>query len=165
MAANPCPCGNLGIKGKTCLCSMQELLRYRRKLGGPLLDRVDIRVPVEPVSPAALIGAEGESSSSIRSRVEAAIRLQTERYGQGSGLNARLSPGSIEKHCRLKPEAARAFQSEVYRLALSSRACHSILKVARTIADLSESDAIEETQLREAIGLRRFGDGDEIWPC
>jgi magnesium chelatase family protein len=176
MAANPCPCGNLGRKGKVCLCSIQELQRYRRKLGGPLLDRIDIRVPVEAVSPAALIGPAGESSSVIRARVEAAMRIQMERYRpetEGaapssidgcSPLNARLSAGNVERHCRLEPAASQVFQYAVQRLALSSRACHSVLKVARTIADLAGRNDIGEEQLEEAVQYRRFGDGDDIWP-
>lgn len=173
MAANPCPCGNLGRKGRACLCSIQELQRYRRKLGGPLLDRIDIRVPVEPAPPEVILGPAGESSAVVRARVRAAIERQVERYceatpagggGRRSRLNARLEPNLVERHCRLEPEAARAFQFAVQRLSLSSRACHSILKVARTIADLAERDAVGEEQVLEAVQYRRFGDGDEVWP-
>ena len=120
MAANPCPCGNLGRKGKACLCSIQELQRYRRKLGGPLLDRIDIRVPVEPTPPELLLGPAGESSAIVRARVDAAMRIQADRY-RGVGrfsrtdrvmapLNARLGPGRVERYCRLESEAARAFR-------------------------------------------------------
>lgn len=179
MAANPCPCGNLGSKGKACLCSIQELQRYRRKLGGPLLDRIDIRVPVEPTSPESLLGPPGEDSVAVRARVEAAMRIQTERYALEGldasslrvdwrrfpvSLNARLNPGMIERYCRLEASAVRAFQYSVQRLSLSSRACHSILKIARTIADLAERDEIGEEQVLEAIQHRRFGEGDEVWP-
>jgi magnesium chelatase family protein len=177
MAANPCPCGNLGRKGKACLCSIQELQRYRRKLGGPLLDRIDIRVPVEPISPESLLGPAGESSASVRARVEAAIDLQFARYGhpaqsrdlnpEGSRdrrLNGRMDPSSVEKYCRLEGAAMMVFQSAMQRLSLSSRACHSILKVARTIADLANARAIDEVHILEAVQYRRFGDGDEIWP-
>jgi len=173
MAANPCPCGNLGRKGKSCLCSIQELQRYKRKIGGPLLDRIDIRVPVEPTTPATLLGPPGESGAAVRERVEAAIRLQTERYAResitltSSGqalVNARLKPGQVETYCRLDFDAVSVFQLAVQRLDLSSRACHSILKIARTIADLEGRDAIGEEHLLEAVQHRRFGDGDEIWP-
>jgi magnesium chelatase family protein len=179
MAANPCPCGNLGRKGKVCLCSIQDIQRYRRKLGGPLLDRIDIRVAVEPTSPESLLGPPGEDSAAIRSRVEAAIRIQSERYAledphslglhvtcerDSVSLNARLNPGMVERFCRLESGAGHAFQHSVQRLSLSSRACHSILKVARTIADLAEREDIGEEQVLEAVQHRRFGDGDEIWP-
>jgi magnesium chelatase family protein len=173
MAANPCPCGNLGRKGRACLCSIQELQRYRRKLGGPLLDRIDIRVPVEPAPPEVILGPAGESSTAVRARVEAAMRRQVERYheekpagegGRAAMLNARIDPSMVERYCRLEAEAARAFRFAVQRLSLSSRACHSILKVARTIADLAECETIGEEQVLEAVQHRRFGDGDEIWP-
>ena len=171
MAANPCPCGNLGRKGRACLCSIQELQRYKRKIGGPLLDRIDIRVAVEPTPPEVLLGREGESTSAVRSRVEAAIRIQAERYGGGrnresrfSRMNARLLPGQVERHCRLEARAIAPFQRAVQRLDLSSRACHSILKIARTIADLEGRAEIGEAQVLEALRYRRFGDGDEVWP-
>jgi len=173
MAANPCPCGNLGRKGRACVCSIQELQRYRRKLGGPLLDRIDIRVPVEPTPVEAILGPPGESSAEVRRRVEAAMARQGERYsltGVDGGppcsarLNARLDPSGLERHCRLVPGAARAFQSAVQRLALSSRACNSILKVARTIADLAGAEELGEGHVLEAVQYRRFGDGDDIWP-
>ncbi len=173
MAANPCPCGNLGRKGKACLCSIQELQRYRRKIGGPLLDRIDIRVPVEPTPAEALLGPAGERGAAVRRRVEAAITLQGERYRREGGLgegprkamsNARLEPGQVEEYCRLDGDGIRIFQRAVERLDLSSRACHSILKIARTIADLEAREAIGEEQVLEAVQHRRFGDGDEIWP-
>jgi magnesium chelatase family protein len=173
MAANPCPCGNLGRKGRACLCSIQELQRYRRKIGGPLLDRIDIRVPVDPSPPQALLAPAGEPSSAVRERVEAAIRLQARRYGRedtchggnpSSLRNARMAPGQVESYCRLESAASRAFQTAVQRLELSSRACHSILKIALTIADLDGRDVIGEDQVLEAVQHRRFGEGDEIWP-
>ncbi len=173
MAANPCPCGNLGRKNKACLCSIQELQRYRRKIGGPLLDRIDIRVPVEPTAPEALLGPAGEKGLAVRGRVEAAIRLQYERYGREAGqvdgargvvTNARLRPGQVDRHCRLDAKAVRIFQRAVERLELSSRACHSILKIARTIADLGGTTEIGEEQILEAVQHRRFGDDDAIWP-
>jgi magnesium chelatase family protein len=169
IAANPCPCGNLGRRDKICLCSIQELQHYRRKLGGPLLDRIDIRVPVQPTSPELLLGPRGEAASVIRARVEAAGDFQRCRRrleGESCRLsNARLLPGQIEQECRLDASALRVFQRAVQRLDLSSRACHSILKIARTIADLAAREAIGEEELLEAVQHRRFGDGDEIWPA
>ena len=173
MAANPCPCGNLGRRGKACLCSIQELQRYKRKIGGPLLDRIDIRVAVEPTPPSSLLGPAGESGSAVRSRVETAIHMQGERHrgetasggsSRRSTANARLLPGQVERYCRLETRAVAAFQRSVQRLDLSSRACHSILKIARTIADLETCAEISEANVLEAVHLRRFGDGDEVWP-
>jgi magnesium chelatase family protein len=127
---------------------------------------------VEPSPPEVILGPAGESSASVRERVSAAIERQARRYaGEGrvavaraGGLNARLDPTSVERFCRLDAGAARAFQFAVQRLALSSRACHSILKVARTIADLAGSENLGEEMVLEAVQHRRFGDGDEIWP-
>jgi len=165
MAANPCPCGNLGRKGRACLCSPQELQRYRRKLGGPLLDRIDVRVPVEPSRPEDLLGPPGESSSLMRSRVEAAVSLQRLRYrGTPYRRNAELSPDGIEAWCRLEGSAASAFAKALERLSLSSRACHSILKVARTIADIEGLTDILPEHVLEAVQHRRLGETDDIWP-
>jgi magnesium chelatase family protein len=165
LAANPCPCGALGRPGRACLCSIQELQRYRRKIGGPLLDRIDIRVPVRPAAPGTLLGPPGESSAAIRARLGAAVAIQRERFrGTTIGRNSRLGPELVNAYCPLGNAATRAFERAVERLGLSSRACHSILKVARTIADLEGSDCIGEPQLLEAIQHRRFGEADEIWP-
>jgi magnesium chelatase family protein len=129
-------------------------------------------VPVEPTPLEVLLGPAGESSAEVRARVEAAILRQAERYREDAsrpgGLraaprNARLEPGRVERYCRLEPNAARAFQFAVQRLSLSSRACHSILKVARTIADLAERADIGEEQVLEAVQHRRLGDCDEVW--
>lgn len=164
MAANPCPCGNLGRKGRSCLCSPQELQRYRRKLGGPLLDRIDLRVPVEPAAPSDLLGPCGESSAAMRARTLAAIRAQRRRYGdRGPSRNARLRPEDVEAWCRLEGDSARAFGKSVDRLSLSSRACHSILKVARTIADIEGLEEISAEHVLEAVQHRRFGDADDVW--
>ena len=171
LAANPCPCGNLGRQGKACLCSIGELQRYRRKIGGPLLDRIDIRVPVSPTPPETLLGPPGESSSAIRARVELAIRIQASRNRGGAvgslprpyARNSRLSPAQVEAFCRLDPTALAVFQRAVERLDLSSRACHSVMKIARTIADLAGSETIGENHLLEAVQHRRLCDG-EIWP-
>ena len=165
LAANPCPCGNLGRRGKACLCSAQDIRRHRRKMGGPLLDRIDIRVPVEPTPARELLGPPGEPSEALRRRVEAAAFLQEERYrGLGLARNARLRPEQIESFCRLNEHAARAFEVAVDRLSLSSRACHSIMKVARTIADLEDRGDIGEEEVLEAVQHRRFGDDEALWP-
>lgn len=165
LAANPCPCGNLGRKDKICLCSVQEILRHRRKMGGPLLDRIDIRVAVEPTPAAALMGPAGESSADVRARVESAIHAQAERYrGLRLSRNARLRPGHVETFCRLDGAASHVFERAVEKLSLSSRACHSILKTARTIADLDGAASIGEEHVLEAIQHRRLGDGDAAWP-
>jgi magnesium chelatase family protein len=164
LAANPCPCGNLGRKGHACLCSPQELQRYRKKIGGPLLDRIDVRVPVEPAQPQDLLGPAGESSLAIRTRVAAAIDIQEQRYrAQPFSRNACLPPEGVEQWCRLESPSACAFAKAVDRLSLSSRACHSILKVARTIADIEGLEIIKPDHILEAVQHRRFGDTDDVW--
>ena len=164
LAANPCPCGNLGRDHKVCACSIQDIQRYWRKLGGALLDRIDIRIPLRPAEPREIMGPPGESSVSVRKRVVAAIRIQEARFaGLGFDRNARIPPGLVERFCVLEHEALRSYELAVEKLSLSSRACHSVLRVARTIADLSGHESIPEEALLEAIQHRRYGDGDYYW--
>ena len=164
LAANPCPCGNLGRDHKVCACSIQDIQRYWRKLGGALLDRIDIRVPLRPAEPREIMGPPGESSVSVRRRVSAAIDIQERRFaGLGFDHNARIPAGLVERFCVLEPEARRSYELAVEKLSLSSRACHSILRVARTIADLADRENIPEEALLEAIQHRRYGDGDYYW--
>ena len=164
LAANPCPCGNMGRPRKVCGCSLQDIQRYWRKLGAALLDRIDVRVPLRPAEPREMMGPPGEPSASVRRRVEAALELQVNRFsGLGFDRNARIPPGLVDRFCVLDGAALHCFELAVDRLSLSSRACHSILKVARTIADLQGRDAIGEDGLLEAVQHRRYGDGDYYW--
>jgi len=164
LAANPCPCGNLGRDHKVCACSIQDIQRYWRKLGGALLDRIDIRVPLRPAEPREIMGPPGESSLSVQRRVSAAIDIQERRFaGLGFDRNARIPAGLVERFCILEHEALRSYELAVEKLSLSSRACHSVLRVARTIADLAERESIPEEALLEAIQHRRYGDGDYYW--
>ncbi len=164
LAANPCPCGNLGRDAGVCLCNPLEIHRYWKRLGGALLDRIDIRIPVRPVDPERILEAGEESSAAIRRRVERAIARQEHRFtGKSFSRNSRIPPGCLAAYCSLHLEARRAFAEAIKKLSLSSRACHSVLKVARTIADLSESETIDTVHLLEAIQHRRFGDGDFYW--
>ena len=168
LAANSCPCGRLGSSapaepagssGSCCLCTPDEVLRYWRKLSGALLDRIDLRIPVS--TPGVLSpGVKGEESSAeIRKRVTAAVEVQRERFkGQGIRRNARMSPGQIDKFCPLTDKAAEAFTLAASRLGLSGRACHGIIKIARTIADLEGKETIDTVHILEAVQHRRFGD-------
>lgn len=163
LAANPCPCGSLGRPGAVCLCSIQDLRRYWKKLGGPLLDRIDIRVPVKPSSLGEL-RQEGEDSRTIRRRVLAARIRQSRRYdGMSFSVNGRMPPGAVDRFCVLTPEAISLLERETGSLGVSSRAIHSILRVARTIADLAGEDTIEKPHVEEAVELRRYGDEDPFW--
>lgn len=164
LACNPCPCGNLGRPGAVCLCSGDEIRRYWKRLGGPLLDRIDIRVPVRPVDPAALGAAAGESSAAIRARVIRARQAQRARLAPfNESLNARLPAAGIDACCGLEAEAQRLFVEGAQKAGLSSRACHGVLRVARTIADLDGAALIGAEALLEALGLRQHGDGDYYW--
>ncbi len=152
LTANPCPCGNLGRAQAVCSCSQAEVRNYWRKLGGALLDRVDIRVPLKPVSAAEMADGAGESSAELAALVAGAVRLQRERYaGLAFSRNGRLPPGLVERYCAPGPEGAVLLAQAVGQLDLSSRAYHSILKVARTIADLEGQDDIQPAHLSETI--------------
>jgi magnesium chelatase family protein len=167
LAMNPCPCGNLGKKQATCFCSALEISRYWRKLGGALLDRVDLRIPLEPVSFEDLDdgdGRRGESSAVVRKRVAAAVAVQRARYRPYSfSHNAHIPAGLVDRFCALDPSCRAAARDAVERFSLSSRAFHSILKVARTIADLEASERIGRQHVLEAAQHRRYCEGDVYW--
>jgi magnesium chelatase family protein len=164
MTANPCPCGNLGRAQAVCACSPAEVRSYWRKLGGALLDRVDIRVPLKPVPAEEMADGPGESSAELAERVAAAVRLQRRRYeGLAFSRNGRLPPGLVERYCGPGAEGVALLAQAMSQLDLSSRAYHSILKVARTIADLAGSESIRRDHLLEAIQHRRYGDADIYW--
>jgi len=168
MAANPCPCGNLGIPGKTCLCTPEEIRRYWKKLGGPLLDRIDMRVAVVPPGPSRLLRAQSISHSDLQKKVLNARIQQRERLQRADAryarTNARIPPGHISELCKVTGNAEKLFLSGVSSYGFSARAGHSILKVARTIADLDGRQEIGESAIEEAIEYRQLGDGDAIWP-
>ncbi|HEB97574.1 MAG TPA: ATP-dependent protease [Sedimenticola thiotaurini] len=156
-AMNPCPCGHLGDDGgPVCRCSEEQVARYRGRVSGPLLDRIDMHVEV-PRLPAGLLtgeaGARAESSARVRERVEACRRRQLARNG---GPNSELAGHRLEDHCRLDREGIRLMLRAMDRLGLSARAYHRILRLARTIADLDAADAIRPSHLSEAIGYRRL---------
>ncbi|MGB5833864.1 MAG: YifB family Mg chelatase-like AAA ATPase, partial [Thiohalocapsa sp.] len=155
-AMNPCPCGYLGDENGRCRCTAEQVVRYRARISGPLLDRIDMHVEV-PRLPAARLAAvqtdAGEPSVTVRGRVEAARARQQIRAGKP---NAALGASQIERDSLLD-EAGRALLTQVLqRLSLSARAYHRILKVARTIADLAESEAVSTAHLSEAVGYRRL---------
>ncbi|MBN2352420.1 MAG: YifB family Mg chelatase-like AAA ATPase [Spirochaetales bacterium] len=164
LTANPCPCGNLGRQDKVCLCSPEEVNRYWRRLGGALLDRVDIRVPVKPVRAYDLTGSRTESSDEVRERIERVAAVQAERYrGLSFSRNGQLPAGLIEKYCPLDGETLSLLSRAVEKLSLSSRAFHSILKIARTIADLEGEEKIGKEALLEAVQHRRYGEENAFW--
>ena len=156
-AMNPCPCGHLGDPVRPCRCGPIGVERYRARISGPLLDRIDIHLPVPAVSYAEL-AADGraEPSAAIRARVETARERQRERFKGHRGLhaNAHMSSREVRRHCRLTPELSDLLRLAVERLGLSARACHRVLKLARTIADLAGTEELEPAHVREAIQYR-----------
>jgi magnesium chelatase family protein len=153
-AMNPCHCGFLGHHSGRCHCTPDQILRYRRKISGPLLDRIDVQIEVPAVPPEDLarVGG-GESSAAIRKRVEGArARMITRQEKE----NARLASREIDKHCQPDEKGATLLKQAIARLGLSARGYHRILKVARTIADLAAIDRVSAAQVAEAIQYRRL---------
>jgi magnesium chelatase family protein len=155
-AMNPCPCGFLGDPTKPCICSAPQIQRYRAKISGPLLDRLDLHIEVPAVPFRDLADDErSEQSLVIRTRVIAARARQTERYqGSRAHCNAHLRPGQLRKYCRLDRAGKNLLEQAVGRLGLSARAYMRVIKVARTIADLEGNHEILPSHLAEAIQYR-----------
>ncbi|MGH8772425.1 MAG: YifB family Mg chelatase-like AAA ATPase [Burkholderiales bacterium] len=153
-AMNPCPCGFLGHASGRCRCTPDQVARYRGKLSGPLLDRIDIQIEVPALPEEDLLAAaEGETSNGIQRRVEAAYQVQIARQGKA---NSRLAPKEIERLCVPDKQAQELLKKAISRLNLSARAYHRVLKVARSIADLSGSETIVAAQVAEAVQYRRL---------
>ncbi len=156
-AMNPCPCGHLGDKnGQSCSCTSDQVSRYRQRISGPLLDRIDIHIEVPRVPPQQLQHTKpnnGEHSHQVRSRVEKARTIQLRR---GGVPNAALTSREVEQFCRLGTNAMQLLHRAMEQLGLSARAYHRILKLARTIADLDKQEEINTVHLGEAIGYRRL---------
>ena len=155
-AMNPCPCGYYGHPTRKCTCSQNAPARYLSKVSGPLLDRLDIHIEVPPVDYNQLADKEeGESSAAIRERVNKARQIQIERFkGTGITCNAKMTSALTKKYCVLSPSASKILQTSFEKLGLSARAYDKVLKVARTIADLDESETIENRHILEAIQYR-----------
>ena len=155
---NPCPCGNLGSRVQECRCSPGQIRRYLNRISGPLLDRIDMHIEVEsiPAEKLSELSSE-ESSAEIRSRVQAARKLQRARYASdpaGIRINAQLSARNLNDHCRTTDEGHQLLLMSCERLKLSNRAYTRILKVARTIADLEGSELITAEHISEAVQYR-----------
>jgi magnesium chelatase family protein len=127
---------------------------------------MDIRVPLKPVPFRDMMGRRGETSRTVRERVKRAVDSQADRYRHQSwAWNSRIPAGRIEEFCALDSECIRVFASAVDKLSLSSRACHSIVKLARTISDLKGREKISKDHVLEAVQHRRYGEQDPFWNC
>ena len=154
-AMNPCPCGHLGDGSDRCRCTAEQVQRYRRRVSGPFLDRIDLQIEVPALPRAELLNRQppAEDSNAIRQRVIAARAIQLERAGKA---NAHINHKERDRHCRLADSEQRLLERAMQRLNLSARGLHRILKVARSIADLAASPDIDAEHLTEAISLRRL---------
>lgn len=159
-AVNPCPCGYWGHPRRTCRCSPDARERYRSRLSGPLLDRLDIHVLVPPVEVTALTGSgKGETSKEVRARVKHARELQAERalsLDLSASLNATLSGSDLERVAELDGKGRRLIEAAMNQLGLSARAYAKVLRVARTIADLDSEARVRAPHIAEAIQGRLF---------
>jgi len=160
-AMNPCACGHRGDPLRACRCSPYEVKRYRQRLSGPFLDRIDLFVEVPRLTPEEILERPtGEASAIVRSRVEAGRQVQWSRAQETPTrtLNARLDGRALREHCRLRRDAETLFDRAIRRFALSARGTTRVLRVARTIADLAGSVEIEAPHLAEAIQYRALDD-------
>ncbi len=157
-AMNPCRCGYFGADPNRCQCSLQDVKRYRRRLSGPLLDRIDIHVDVPAVPYAQIRKAQrGEPSSTIRQRVQRARRRQDQRFADHPiHANSQMGTDLLRQHCPLDDQAHDLLEAAVERFGLSARSCDRILKVARTIADLDDVSTPTCVQIGEAIQYRHL---------
>ena len=153
-AMNPCPCGYLGDKEKPCTCTDFQINRYRAKLSGPLLDRIDIQIDVPRLTPSELLATkeDEEDSAAIRQRVIKARQIQTERYkNDGILTNSELNTELIKKYCQIDEKSQELMKIAIVKYQLSGRKYDRILKLARTIADLNEEQNISQTHLMQAL--------------
>ena len=150
---NPCPCGHLGSPLRACRCTPDAVLRYQGRISGPLLDRIDLQVEVPAVAAQTLAAApHGEPSAQIAERV---LRAQELAWARQGCTNAQLHGALVDAHCALDEAASKFLQTAAARLGWSARSYHRVLRMARTVADLSGSAAIHVSHLAEAIQYRR----------
>lgn len=157
IAHNPCPCGYHGDPMRPCSCTPTMIQRYQSKLSGPLLDRIDIHIEVPRVEYDKLLATgRGETSGTIRARVEAARDRQKARFQEFPGIfaNGDMGAKEVNQLCKLNPDARQLLDLSVRRMQLSARAYHRVLKLSRTIADLAESDLIQVNHVAEALQYR-----------
>ena len=163
-AMNPCRCGYIGHPTKGCICSVLQVQSYRRKISGPLLDRIDLRVEVGSLKPNEMLEVGGaESSKEIQKRVMAATKIQEVRYRPlRISSNARLSPDNIKINCSLNGDCERLLRRAIESKGYTARSIHRIIRVARTIADLDNSTDIRLPHLAESVQFHQIERLDEL---
>ncbi len=153
-AMNPCPCGFYGSQQRECRCTQFQIQKYRNKISGPLLDRIDIHLDVAALSPQELnSNALSESTEGIRQRVDKARQKQIERYASAKS-NSEIKSDQLRLFCHLNSSARKFLEDSIYKLQLSARAYDRILRIARSIADLEGEEEIQFHHLAEAIQYR-----------
>ncbi|MGV3485852.1 MAG: YifB family Mg chelatase-like AAA ATPase, partial [Planctomycetaceae bacterium] len=165
-AANPCPCGYRGDPRRSCNCTPPQVERYMGKISGPLMDRIDIHieVPSVPFEELSSATASATTSESMRCEVDRARRVQSRRFQHGNTptrYNAQMTSREVRKHCALSPSCSKLLRHSVEEMGLSARAHDKILRVSRTIADVDESESINEAHLSEAINYRSLD--TDLW--
>jgi magnesium chelatase family protein len=157
-AMNPCPCGNYGDPVKACVCTESSVIRYQRRVSGPLLDRIDIFVEVPRVDFEKLSSiAPAEASAAVRDRVETARQVQLQRFSKRPAqANAEMAPQDVREFAQrqLDEQAKALLKLATTQLSLSARAYHRVLKVARTLADLAHSEKVTRPHIAEALSYR-----------
>ena len=155
---NPCPCGNYGSTEKVCTCTPAQIHKYRAKISGPLLDRIDIQVEVDSIKYDDLVDSSAEESSAqVKKRVEGAREIQRERFGKdGIFSNSNMGEREMRKYCKLNSECEEILKVSFNALKLSARARSRIIKVARTIADLAWEENIRPEHILEAVSYRKY---------
>ena len=152
-AMNPCPCGYLNHPTRECVCSASMVARYQKRISGPLMDRIDIFIEVPPMEYEKLVGDDSEEASArVRERVEQARQVQRQRF-----RDAEMGPAEVWSFCQMEESASGLLQQVMKQLDLSARAFHRILKLSRTIADLSGTETIGVAHLAEALQYRHRG--------
>jgi magnesium chelatase family protein len=154
-AMNPCPCGNATNPDKSCFCSQAQVSRYKRRISGPLLDRIDLHLEIPPIKYDKLAEKSGEESVAVRQRVKKARQIQNERFANEKiNTNSEMGLLQLKKYCQLDPAGQQILKTAVDKLRLSARSYHRLLKISRTIADLAGSPDIQANHLAEALQYR-----------
>ncbi|HOK79965.1 MAG TPA: YifB family Mg chelatase-like AAA ATPase [bacterium] len=162
-AMNPCPCGYYGDSRRPCRCTVPQIIKYRKKISGPLLDRIDIQIEVSGLGSKQLVSdSVSEHSESIRKRITRCRKIQQERFaGTGIFCNAHMNTKQIKQFCVLDDECKKFLENALEKMNLSARGYDKVVKVARTIADLEESEKISLSHIAEALQYRSFD--RELW--